>query len=179
MLSMMPACCQRGRGGSSTRDHHDVNRQPRGAAHERRDEDGDEAVLAVLDGARGHDAGDGAGKRAEHRDEGFAVQADLRHQPIHDEGGARHVAGVLENPEEEEEDENLRQEDDDAADAGDDAVGEQAVQVAVRHLAFTQSASARVAGVDPIHRILRDGEDAEKHQRHHRRGRRPSPRRDA
>ena len=65
----------------------------------------------------------------------------LRHQPVHDERRARHVAGVFQEPEEEKEDEDLRQEDDDAADAGDDAVHQQAAQVPLRqHRAADQVA---------------------------------------
>ena len=55
------------------------------------------------------------------------MQADLAHQAVHEEGRARHVAGVFQQADEEEKQQNLRQEDDDRADALDDAVDEQVV----------------------------------------------------
>ena len=67
----------------------------------------------VLNGARGHDGGDGAGVGGEQRDEGFAVEAGGAHDAVGDEGGAGEVAGVFENADEEEEQKNLRQEDKD------------------------------------------------------------------
>ena len=66
------------------------------------------------------------------------MQPDARHQPVHDERGARHVAGVFQHPEEEKEDENLRQKNDHAADAGDDAIGDQTAQIAIRQF-FTDA----------------------------------------
>ena len=96
------------------------------------------------------------------------MQTRLGHEPVHDEGGARHVAGVFENPEEEIEDEDLRQKDDHATDTGDDAVGEQSAQVALgRHMIADPFGEGIRAVLDPIHRHLGEGEDAEKHQRHH------------
>ncbi len=47
------------------------------------------------------------------------------HEPVHQEGGADHVAGAFEQQDEEEEDEDLRQEGDDRADAGDRAVDDE------------------------------------------------------
>ena len=66
----------------------------------------------------------------------FAVQADAAHQPVHDERRARHVAGVFQQADEEKENQNLRQETEHAADAADDAVGEQIAQIARRHRGF-------------------------------------------
>ena len=147
-------------------DEHGVDRQPRRAAHQRRDEDGHEPVLRRLDGARGHDAGDGAGVGTQHRDEALAVQADLAHQAVHEERRARHVAGVFQQANEAEEQQNLRQEDDDRADAGDDALHEQVVQVAGGHAVADPFAEAVHHSFNPAHRNLRKAEDALKHQRH-------------
>ena len=66
------------------------------------------------------------------RDEGAARQADAVHQPVHQEGGADHVAGAFEQQDEEEQDQDLRQEGDDRADAGDRAVDDQRSQQARR-----------------------------------------------
>ena len=78
----------------------------------------------------------------------FPCSPTLRHQPVHDERGARHVAGVLQDPEEEIEDENLREKDDDAAHAGDDAIGEQRAQIALGQMTrVTQSDEAGAGAV--------------------------------
>ena len=132
---MMPACGQGAVAGEEGADQQRVDRQPGAAAHERGDEDRGQAVLAVLDGARGHDAGDGAGEAAKQRDEALAVQADLGQQAVHQEGGPGEVAAVFEDREEEEEHRDLRDEDDDRADAFEDAVGEQRLERAFGHAA--------------------------------------------
>ena len=124
-----------------------IYRQAGGAAHERRDQDGDQPVLGAFDGAGGHDARNGAGKGTEHGNETLAVQADLAHQPVHEKGGPGHVAGVLQKPDEEEQQQDLRQENHHGSHARDDAVHEQAVQVPGR-----QSAADEVA--EPVHRRL-------------------------
>ena len=89
--------------GDTGGDEQSINRQSRRATHQRRDENGDEPVLWGFDGARGHDAGNGAGEGTEHRNETFAVQSDFAHQAVHQKRRARHVAGVFEQSDEEEE----------------------------------------------------------------------------
>jgi hypothetical protein len=84
--------------GNEGGDEQHVDGQARRAGHEGRDEDGGEAVALVLDGARGHDGGNGAGVGGEQRDEGFAVEADGAHDAVGDERGAGQVAGVFEDP---------------------------------------------------------------------------------
>src|SRR5690606_12254352 len=117
---------KRGHGGpvaEKDADKQDVDRQPGGAGHEGRDEDGGESLAPVGDGAGGHDAGQGAGVGGEEGDEGVAGEAQGPQQAVHDERGTREVAGVLEKGDEEEEQADLGQEDDNSADAGDNAVG--------------------------------------------------------
>ena len=48
-----------------------------------------------------------------------------RHGAVGDQGGAREIAGVLEDADEEEQQQDLRQEDDHGADAAPDAVDKQ------------------------------------------------------
>ena len=58
------------------------------------------------------------------------MQAGAAHDAVHQERGARHVAEVFQQQDEEEQDDDLRQEHDDAADAGDHAVLQEALQQA-------------------------------------------------
>ncbi len=117
--------------GDEGRDDEGVDGQARGAGHERRDEDGGDALALVLDGARGHDGGDGAGVGGEQRDEGFAVEADGAHDAVGDERGAGEVAGVFEDADEEEEQKDLREEDEDGLDAVPEAVAQEEAQPVV------------------------------------------------
>ena len=111
-------------------DEEEVDGEAGGAGGEWGDEDGDESVLWRVDGAGGHDAGDGAGVGAEDGEEGLAIEAGPAHDAVPDEGEAGHVTGVFHEPDEEKEDHDLREEDDDACDTGDDAVGDEVVEVA-------------------------------------------------
>ena len=63
--------------------------------------------------------------RGEQRHERASLEPDAPHQAVDHEGGARHVADVLEQVEQREEQHDLRQEDDHGADAGDQPVGEE------------------------------------------------------
>ena len=76
----------------------------------------------------------------------FAVQPDPAHQTIHDERGARHVAGAFQQPDEEKQDQNLRQKNDHAAHAGDHAIGDQIAQIAWRHRVLDPVGRARRRG---------------------------------
>ena len=86
---------------NASRDQQGVNRQPRGAAHQRRDENGYQPVFGGFNGARSHDAGNRTCERTQHRDETLAMQSDLAHQAIHQKRGPRHVARVFEEADEE------------------------------------------------------------------------------
>ena len=115
-------------GGDEGGDDQRVDRDARRAGHQRRDQDGGQPVAAVVDHARRHDAGDGAGETRQQRNEGAAVQAGAAHDAVHQERGARHVAEIFQQQDEQEDDDDLRQEHDDAADAGDHAVLQKALQ---------------------------------------------------
>ena len=91
-------------------------------------EDGGEALALVLDGARGHDGGHGAGVGGEQRDESFAVETDGAHHAIGDERGAGEIAGVFQDADEEEEQQDLRQEDEHGLHAVPKAVAQQQAQ---------------------------------------------------
>ena len=145
-------------------DQQRVHRQPRRAGHQRRDQDRHQPVARVGDGARGHDAGDGAGEARQQRDEGAAGQPDAAHQAVEQEGRARQVARLLEHQDEEEQDQDLRQEHEHAADAGDDAVDQQAAQRALGQHGADGVAERRGGGLDPAHRRLGPGEHRLEHQ---------------
>ena len=112
-----------------------VHGQTRAARHERNDQHGHHAVLPAFERPRGHNGRDVAAESHQQRDERLAVQADLVHQLIHDEGGARHVARVLHQRNEEKEDQYVRQKDDDAPHSADDPSYEQFAQGTLGHKA--------------------------------------------
>ena len=105
-----------------------VDRDPRRAGHQRRDQDGGQPVAAIVDHPRRHDAGDRAGETRQQRNEGAAVQAGAAHDAVHQERRARHVAEIFQQQDEQEDDDDLRQEHDDAADAGNHAVLKKTLQ---------------------------------------------------
>ena len=108
-------------------DDHGVERQPRGAGHEGRDQDGGEAVAAAGDGARGHDGGHGAGIGREQRQKRAAAESEAVHGAVGDDGGARHVAGVLQQCDDQEEKQDQRQEGEHRDDARPQAADHQRV----------------------------------------------------
>ena len=128
--------------GNECRNEQHVDRQARRAGHERRDENGGEAVALVLDGARGHDGRNGAGIGGEQRDEGLAVEADGAHDAISNERGAGEVTGVFKDSDEQEEQQDLRQEDEHGRDALPCAIEQRAIAASLR--------AAAVATGDPI-----------------------------
>ena len=156
-------------------DHQQIHGQPRGTAHEWRHENRDEPVLWILDGARGHDARNGTGIGAEEGDEAFAVETDAAHQAVHDERGPRHVTGAFEQPDEEKQNQDLRQKFNHAADAGDGPVGDEITQIAGGHRPFHQVGEIGRAVVEPVHRRLREREDADEEERHYRSEHQPAP----
>ena len=113
-------------------DDHRIDRQPRRAGHQRGDQDRGQPVLGIGDRARRHDPGNGAGEARQQRDEAAAREADVGHQPVHDERRAGHVARLLHHQDEGEQDHDLRQEHDHRADAGEHALGQQVAQQARR-----------------------------------------------
>ena len=74
-----------------------IHRQPRPATDEGHDEAGQFAVGLVFQRAGGVNGGHGAAKADHQRQETLAVQADLAHDAVHHQRGARHVARVLQN----------------------------------------------------------------------------------
>ena len=116
--------------GNEGRDEQQIDRQPRRAGHERRDQNGGQAVALVLNGARGHDGRNRAGIGRKQRDERFAVEADSAHHAVGDQRGAGQVAGIFENADEKKQQQNLREEDQNRADAFPHAVEQQRLQPA-------------------------------------------------
>ena len=140
-------------------DEQHVDGQAGGAGHEGRDQDGGDAVAAVLNGARGHDGGDGAGIGREQGDEGLAVEADGAHDAVGDEGGAGEVAGVFEDSDEEEEQENLGEENENRGDAFPDAVEDEGLEPADGQQRPREIAHAGEDFAKAVGEGLADGED--------------------
>ena len=80
------------------------------------------------------------------RHERLARQPDAVHQAIHDERRAGHVAGVFQQRQHEEQQADLRQEHQHAADAADQPVGDEAVEIARRQPAAQRAAGQRRTG---------------------------------
>ena len=95
------------------------------------------------------------------------MQAHLAHDPVEDEGGARHVATVLQQADEEEQHQDLREKDDHAPDPADDTVDQQAFQLPLRHDIGDEIPERPDAGVDHVHERHRELEDAVEEQAHH------------
>ena len=102
-----------------------IDRQPSTAAHERVHHNGQGAIALVLEGAGRHDRRHVAAEPDQQRHERLARQAEHAHEAVHDEGGARHVAGALEKGQGEEHEADRRDEGRHGLDAAADAGGEQ------------------------------------------------------
>ena len=88
------------------------------------------AVLLVLDGLGGHDAGDAAARGHEHGDKGLTGQAKAAEHAVHDEGDTGHIATVLQEGQHDEQQEHLRHKAEDGTQAADDAVADQRIDQA-------------------------------------------------
>ena len=106
------------------------DRQLGATGDERGGHDRHAAVLLVLDGLGGHDAGDAAARGHEHGDKGLTGQAKAAEHAIHDEGDAGHIAAVLQEGQHDEQQEHLRYKAEDGTQAGDDAVADQRIDQA-------------------------------------------------
>ena len=124
------------------------------------------AVLLVLDGLGGHDAGDAAARGHEHGDKGLTGQAKAAEHAVHDEGDAGHIAAVLQEGQHDEQQEHLRNEAEDGAQAADDAVADQRIDQAtvlgaarhkgvVHHGGDTRDIGAVLCRVDRIGIVAR------------------------
>ncbi len=149
-----------------------IDRQPRRTGHQRGDQDRRQPFLGIVDRARRHDAGNGAGEGGEQRDERAARQADRRHHPVHQQRGADHIAGRLQHQDEEEQDDDLGQEHHHRSDAVDDAFDQQVAQEGGGQCPglFGKPALGRLDPADRrlrpgIDRLEHDEQDGEQHQR--------------
>ncbi len=113
----------RARGEEGSREE-GVDRQPRAAGHMRRHENRHEAVAFGVEGARPHDSRHRAPEADHHRHETLSGKSHPSHEAVHDEGGARHVTGVLERGKGEEHCEDDGNEGRHRLDAGADAARE-------------------------------------------------------
>ena len=109
------------------RREHGIDRYLRRAAHKRNEQHRHLAVALGRERARCHDGRNRAAEADEHRNKAAARQADAAQQLIHDKRNARHVARVLQNCKEEEQHHDYRQKAQHAADAGEHAVNDKAV----------------------------------------------------
>ena len=106
------------------------DRQLSATGNERGSHDRHTAVLLVLDGLGGHDAGNAAARGHEHRNEGLTGQAEAAEHAVHDEGDAGHIATVLQEGQHHKEQEHLRHKAEDGAQAADDTVTDQRIDQA-------------------------------------------------
>ena len=86
------------------------------------------AVTLVFNGTGGHDAGDAAAGADEHGDEGLTGQAELAEDTVQNEGDTGHVAAGLQEGQHQEQHQHLGHEAQHRANAGHDAVQDQAIE---------------------------------------------------
>ena len=86
------------------------------------------------------------------------MEADPVHELVHDEGRPGHVPAVLHQGDEQVQDHDVRKEHQDTAHTGDDAVHDEVLEPALLHEGAHELAELRDEPVDPVHRILADGE---------------------
>ena len=108
-----------------------------------------------------------AGVAREQRHEGVPGQAEAAEHPVHHEGRARQVAGVLEQADQEEEQADLRQEDDRAGDAADEPADQQVAHRAGRQLRLEKPPRVREGRLDEVHRDGGEREERPEQRRHH------------
>ena len=92
------------------------------------------------------------------------MQPGAAHDPVHEKGGAGHVAEIFEQQDEQEQRQDLRQEDEDAADPGDDAITEKAQQPSLGKDGGGPHGQRVETAFDQLHRRLRPGEHRLEHQ---------------
>ena len=85
-----------------------VDRHSSGTGHQWNDQHRDKTALSAFDGPCGHYRRHIAAESHYHRYERLAVQADLVHEPVHDECGTRHISGIFQKGYEHIEQENIR-----------------------------------------------------------------------
>ncbi len=146
----------------------DVDLKARRAADEGRNQDGDEAVFPGFDGARRLDGGHVASRAHDEGDEALAVQPHQVHQAIHDEGGAGHVARVFQEGDAAHEQHDHGHENHHRADAGDDAIHQQAGQFTRGNVGLRGVMQPGEASADPVLRILAKQEGQRIHGDHDR-----------
>ena len=110
-----------------------IDRKPRTAAHQRRNQHSDKAALRAFDGSACHYGGHIAPEAHNQRNKAFSVQAHSVHQLIHNKGGARHIAGILHKRYKEIKDKDLRQEYNNAAHTANYSIHQQITEWTGRH----------------------------------------------
>ena len=142
------------------------DRQLGATGNERGGHDRHAAVLLVLDGLGGHDAGDAAARGHEHGDKGLTGQAKAAEHAVHDEGDAGHITAVLQEGQHDEQQEHLRDEAEDGAQAADDTVTDERIDQAavlgatrhkgvVHHGGNTRNIGAVLCRVDRVGIVAR------------------------
>ena len=147
---------------------HRVDRESRGARHERQGDHREQSALSVLNGACGHDGRHVAAETREHREKRLAVQSHAPQQGVEEQRGACQIARVFENGNEEIEDQNLREKDNHGAHTAHHSRRQEVDIPAI----FGQNVRERLgqprhSGLHPVHRILSDGECGPENQQDH------------
>ena len=132
--------------------------QAAGTRHERHECDGDQPALAALDGAGSHDGGHVAAEAHHHGNEALAVQAQMVHQFVYDEGRAGHIAGILHYGDEEIQNEDVGEEHEYTPHTRNYAVHQKVLQPAVHHHGSNQVSELAHQPVYPVHWILPESE---------------------
>ncbi len=129
----------------------------RAAGDEGGGHDGHTAVTLVFNGTGGHDARDAAAGADEHGDEGLTGQTKLPEDPVQNEGDTGHVAAGLQEGQHQKQHQHLRNKAQHSANAGHDAVQDQAGQPFRRIGLFQQVAHQHGNAGNPYAVIRRIG----------------------
>ena len=143
-----------------------IYRQSRGTRHKRDGEHRNQTVLAVFEGAGGHNRRHGTAEAHNIRYERASVQAELVEKLVHHKGGTSHIARIFHYGDEQKEYQDVRQERDDRSHTSDDAIDDEVVEDTCGQQVAHHAAEPAHKHVEPFLRIGADGEGALEHQPH-------------
>ena len=117
-----------------SRNQQGINRQPRTATHQRRNQNGHHAVSPVLQRPGTHDRGNAATETQQQRNKGFSMQAHSSHHPIHYKCRPGHITGIFQQGNSQKKQQNTGQKGYDAPDSANHSVNHERTQFAFCHV---------------------------------------------
>ncbi len=143
-----------------------INRNTRRTTDKRSDENGDEPLFPIADGARAHDGRNGASPPGNERYNTAAIQPEPAHYPVENKGRPRHISQFFEQRNEEKKDGNLGYEYQNPSQTGQNPLRYEAVDPTLRHHRSQPAAQHAEALLNPVHGIRRPSENGLKNKGH-------------